>query len=77
MAMAARMPMMMMTTRSSIRVKPWSFSFMDFCSTSDHGVFSCGGRGECAVPHRPVGGLGALFRRYLGRTDVRFSPIAR
>ena len=30
MAMAARMPMMMMTTRSSIRVKPWSFSFMDF-----------------------------------------------
>src|SRR3954451_17769745 len=29
MAIAARMPMMMMTTRSSIRVKPWSFSSMD------------------------------------------------
>ena len=29
MAMAARMPMMMMTTRSSIRVKPWSFSSID------------------------------------------------
>ena len=28
-AMAARMPMMIMTTRSSIRVKPWSFSCMD------------------------------------------------
>jgi hypothetical protein len=25
-AIAARMPMMIMTTRSSIRVKPWSFS---------------------------------------------------
>jgi hypothetical protein len=29
MAIAARMPMMIMTTRSSIRVKPWSFSSMD------------------------------------------------
>src|SRR5665647_1346034 len=29
MAMAARIPMMIMTTRSSIRVKPWSFCSMD------------------------------------------------
>ncbi len=29
MAIAARMPMMIMTTRSSIRVKPWSLSSMD------------------------------------------------
>jgi len=31
MAIAAKIPMMMMTTKSSIRVKPWSLSAMDFC----------------------------------------------
>ncbi len=30
MAIAARMPMITMTTRSSMRVKPWSFSSRDF-----------------------------------------------
>ncbi len=31
MAIPARMPMITTTTRSSTRVKPLSFSFMDFC----------------------------------------------
>jgi hypothetical protein len=46
MAIAARMPMMMMTTKSSMRVNPWSFEpffSRDFRSRVYMGVLSLAG----------------------------------
>ncbi len=40
MAIAARMPMMMMTTRSSMRVKPPFVLLLSLADTSEHGMSS-------------------------------------
>src|SRR5665648_857276 len=80
MAMAARIPMMIMTTRSSIRVKPWSFCSMDLriraiiahpfiCSVSAGGPAVCGGTGRSSGEER------VALRTDFG--DRGFHPVDR